>query len=91
MAVYCINSTVGPESICPILCVFGAIPSPARRTPATLQVARAAAIDDAIKVVDKEHIKRKLQLSKSYRGPYGKESKVLDSLPFGSRVLVFRD
>lgn len=54
MALHCVSSTVGPEGLCPTLCVFGAIPRPARHTASPTQLARAAAIDVALEAVSKE-------------------------------------
>ena len=90
-AVHCVNSTVGPEGICPVLCVFGAMPRPLRASPAPDQIERARAIDNAIDTVTKEHSKRKVAFGLKYRGPYGKESSSLDKLQFGAPVRVFRE
>ena len=91
MAVYGVNSTMGPEGLCPTLCVFGAIPRPARALPAPDQVARAEAIDQTMKDVEKEHARRRLQFGLRYKGPYGKEREDLDQLTFGAQVRVYRD
>ena len=91
MAVHCVNSTVGPEGLCPCLCVFGAIPSPIRHVPAPSQVSRAQAIDIAMNEVQRHHAKTKVQFALRYRGPFGKERDDLDKLPFGSQVLVYRE
>jgi hypothetical protein len=40
MSVNCVNNTTGPEGLCPTLCVFGAIPRPARSAPAPAQLDR---------------------------------------------------
>jgi len=91
MAVHCVNNTVGPEGFCPTMCVFGAMPRPARETPAPEQLERAKAIDSAMKAVQKDQAKRRIQFALKYRGPYGKERTDLDCLHFGARVRVFRD
>ena len=89
-AVFCVNSTVGPEGLCPMLCVFGAMPHPARGKSAPEQIERAKAIDAAMKEVERDHAKRKLSFAARYRGPYGKESCELDELHFGAPILVYR-
>lgn len=91
MALHCVNNTVGPEGFCPTMCVFGAMPKPARNTPAPEQIARAKAIDDAMKVVEREQCKRKVQFGLKYRGPYGKEQTELDKLHYGAPVRVYRE
>lgn len=40
LAVFFINSTIGPESLCPMLLVFGIIPRPARKTPCLTELGR---------------------------------------------------
>jgi len=91
IAVNCVNNTVGPEGFCPTMCVFGAIPRPARKVPAPTQVARAKAIDEGMKVLEKDQAKRRVQFALKYKGPYGNERKDLDSLHFGTPVRVFRE
>lgn len=49
MALYAVNSTVGPEGLVPMFLVFGALPRPARTTPAPTQLQRQRAIDEAKK------------------------------------------
>lgn len=91
MAVHCVNSTVGPEGLCPTLCVFGALPRPARNTPAPQQLQRAQAIDKSMDAVAAEQGKRKLALARRYRGPFGGERSDLDSLQYGALVRVYRN
>lgn len=91
MAVFAVNSTIGPEGLCPCLCVFGAIPSPLRHVPAPTQMARAEAIDEAVSAVQKHHARAKVQFALKYRGPFGKEHGDLDSMQFGAKVLVYRE
>lgn len=90
MAVYAVNNTVGPEGLCPTLCIFGILPRPARKSFAPNQVARAKAIDDAMIEVDRYQCKRKLEFSKSYKGPMPGEREDLNKLKFGDEVLVYR-
>lgn len=90
MAVHCVNNTMGPEGLCPSLCVFGALPRPARSIPAPTQLVRAKAMDEAMDLIAKEQAKRKLTFGLKYRGPFGKERKDLDNLRFGSPILIFR-
>ena len=67
LAVSATNNTVGPEGLCPTLCVFGSIPRPARKSIAIDQLSRAKAIDNAIKEVDKYHSSCLLYTSPSPR------------------------
>lgn len=90
MAVHSVNNTVGPKGLCPNLCVFGAIPRPARNIPAPQQLAGAQAIDAAMDEVAREQMKRKLAFALKYCGPYGKERSDLDALAFGQPVRVYR-
>lgn len=91
MAIYCVNNTVGPEGLCPTLCVFGAIPRPLRQMPAPSQIHRARAIDNAMKEVQKHHAQRKVSFGLKYRGPYRREREDLDKLHIGAPVRVFRE
>ena len=72
-AVYAVKSTIGPEGLCPVLCVFGAIPRPVRNTIAPEQLKRAKAIDEAMKCVEKFHARQKINFALRYRGSYEKE------------------
>lgn len=47
MATFAVNSVTGPEGLCPLLLVYGAIPRPARNMPALTQLQRAKAIEEA--------------------------------------------
>lgn len=89
-AVYCVKNTVGPEGLCPALCVFGTLPKPIRASPSPDQLTRTRAIDSTITLVENEYAKRKVQFSLKYREPYGKERSDLRSLPFGAPVRVYR-
>jgi Reverse transcriptase (RNA-dependent DNA polymerase) len=91
MAVSCVNNTTGPEGLCPTLCVFGAIPRPARVIPAPTQLARAKAIDAAMDSVEKYHAKAKIAFGLRYKGPFGRERHDLEKLSYGARVRVFRE
>lgn len=62
MAVKDVNDTIGPEGLFPTLLVYGAIPRPARNTPAPTQLARARAIDNAMDLVRKEQAKRRVEV-----------------------------
>ena len=72
MAIYSVNNTVGPEGLCPTLCVFGTIPKPDRTTEAKSQIERARDIDESMKAVDKYHSEQKIRFASKYKGPYGK-------------------
>lgn len=93
MAVFAVNSTVGPEGLCPILLVFGAIPRPARTSPTITQLERARAIDAAMKEAEHEQSKRRIAFGlKHSGGQKGKESSaILHELPAGSPVLLYRE
>lgn len=92
MAVFAVNSTIGPEGLCPILLVFGAIPRPARVGSSSSQIERAEAIDKATKEVEKEQARRRIAFGlRNPSGPKAKESSaILHELPAGSPILVYR-
>ena len=90
MAVAAVNNTVGPEGLCPTLCVFGVLPRPARTTFAPNQISRAKAIDSAAEQVQKFQTKQKVKLGRKHRGPYPGERHDLECLKYGDEVLVFR-
>ena len=64
-AVKCVNDTVGPEGLCPTLLVFGALPKPARQAPSPTHLQRAAAIDNAMREVQKVQVEDELLLDYS--------------------------
>lgn len=90
LALHCLNSTTGPEGLCPSLCVFGTIQKPLRPSPAPEQLERARCIDNTMKLVEKEQAERKIKFGLSFRGPYGRERFDLDALKFGDPVRVYR-
>lgn len=92
MAFYAVNSTMGPEGLVPMLLVFGALPRPARTTPAPTQLHRQRFIEEAKKTVSTEQAKRWLSFALRHpSGPKAKEvSARLRSLPPGDDVLVYR-
>ena len=92
MAIKSVNDTIGPEGLCPSMLVFGSLPRPARNLPSDTQIARAHAIDKAMKEVRKEQAKRRVAFGlKTSGGPLGKESsESLRMLPAGSQVMVYR-
>ncbi|PXF44444.1 hypothetical protein BWQ96_05814 [Gracilariopsis chorda] len=57
--------------------------------PSLNTLARAKAIDNAMKMVEKEHAPRNVDFAEKYRGPYRNEQEEIDSLPFASPVLVY--
>lgn len=93
MAVHVINCTMGPEGICPAVMVFGTIPRPARRKPSQTQLQRAQSIEEARAVVTRVKAKKRLEFGlKHSHGPKAKEqSAILERLPAGSQVLVYRN
>lgn len=54
MDIFAVNATVGPEGLCPILLVFGALPRPARAMTAPFQIHRSITIEKAMRDVEKE-------------------------------------
>lgn len=92
LAVKAVNDTIGPEGLCPTLLVFGAIPRPARKTPAPQQLERAKAIDEAMNAVGKEQAKQRVAFGLRHFGtPVGREkSYQLQKLPAGFPVYVYR-
>lgn len=60
MAIHSVNSTVGPEGLCPTLCRFGVMPRPATNTTSVNQIERARAINKAKDEVAKHHAKAEL-------------------------------
>lgn len=53
LAVFAVNATIGPEGLCPMLLVFGALPRPARRMPSKTKLARSQAIEMAMTMAEK--------------------------------------
>lgn len=92
LAVKSCNDVMGPEGLCPTLLVFGAIPRPARKTPAADQLERARVLDAAMTEVQKEQSKRRVAFGlKHTHGSKGlEESENLRKLPAGAPVYVFR-
>jgi hypothetical protein len=89
-AIYCLNTTFGPERLVPALLVHGSIPRPARLTPALAQIQRGRAIDTARKELLREYAKQKIAVGLKYNGPYGAERSDLRGLLPGTPVRVFR-
>ena len=92
MAVYSTNSTIGPEGLCPMLLVFGAIPRPARMTPSPSQLDRQKAIEEAKKEVEQEQSRRRIAFALRHpsNAKAKEQSAQLRDLPAGSPVLVYR-
>lgn len=55
MAIFYINSTVGPKRLCSMLLVFGLIPRPARKTPSEARIAWTAMIGPTMNEISKVH------------------------------------
>ena len=91
-AVYAANATIGPEGLCPMLLVFGALPRPAQRTPSPTQVERQNAIELAKVEIQKEQASRRIKFALTHtNSPKAKEqSAYLRNLPSGALVLVYR-
>lgn len=92
LAVYACNATMGPEGLCPMLLVFGALPRPARISPSPGQLERQLCIEAAKKAVLTEQARRRITFAlKHPSSPKAKEhSKLLMDLPAGSPILVYR-
>lgn len=92
LAVYAVNTTMGPEGITPMLLVFGAFPRPARTTPAPCQIQRQQAVESGRGAAAHERAKRRLAFALRHPSvPIGKEASArLQDLPPGSKVLIYR-
>lgn len=92
MAVFAVNSTMGPEGLIPMLLVFGAIPRPARTILSPTQLERQKAIEAARHAAQHEQAKRRVAFALRHpSGPKAKEaSAALQNLPPGSKVMVYR-
>lgn len=92
MNTYAMNSIIGPEGLCPMMLVFGALPRPARSKPSPTQLERATAIENAKKEVEKETARRRIVFALRHPSSLkGKElSAPLRELPDGAPVLVYR-
>ena len=92
MAVFATNATMGPEGLCPMLLVFGAMPRPARTTPSPKQLERQRAIEEVKRAVESEQSRRRIAFA--LRHPISAkardQSTKLMALPSGSPVLVYR-
>lgn len=60
LALFAINYIVGPEEICAVLLVFGALPRPAIITPVPTQSERARLTDFAMKEVERLQASRRV-------------------------------
>lgn len=60
MAVFEVNSTVGPEGLCPILMVFDYIRRPARTSTSAIHIQRGRAIESDMKELEQEQARRRL-------------------------------
>lgn len=92
MAVYAHKSTMGPEDLVPMLQVFGALPRPAKNTPAPRHLRQQQAIEEAKNSTATKQAKRKIDLDSRHPSvTKGKEaSRDLRNLPYGADVLVYR-
>lgn len=89
---FSINCTVGAEGLFSDLLVFGAVPSPARRTPVRSQLEGALLMDTVMEDVEKEYDRRKIAFRSMHnRRPKGlKRLEVFPKIPSGSEVIVYR-
>lgn len=90
MAVFSLNSTMGPKGLVPMLLVFGALPRPARTTPAPTQLVAQRAMEEAKQAASHEQAKRQVAFAVCHpSNPKAKEdSERLHALTSGSKVLV---
>lgn len=94
MATFAVNATVGPDGLCPMFLVFGALPTPARKIPAPSQVHRSITIDISMKETESEQARRLLSSGFQPNGnAHSKQRSLLKLLkqPIGSKSLVFRN
>lgn len=91
LALFGVNSSMGPEGLVSMLLVFEVLPRPARSTPAASQLLRQEAIESARTAATHEQAKRRVAFALRHpSGPKGKEVKAtLKQLPPGSRVLLY--
>lgn len=91
-AVHAVNATVGPEGLCPILLVYGALPRPIRANSTQSQIDRARAIDAATKEVEKEQSRRRISFGLRHNGSpkANEDNNMLRELPAGSPVYLYR-
>lgn len=92
LTVFAVSCTVDPEGLCLALLRFGAVERPARGTPAPCQMKRAFVIENAMKEIEKEQSRRRLEFGLTHKeGAKGLESSTaLQNLPAGSQVSVHR-
>ena len=90
MAIYASNTTIGPEGLCPMLLVFGALPRPARQAPSPTQLDRQLAIESAKKEVQQEQAARRIKfaLKHTHMPKPGETNDDLMDVPSGSPVVV---
>lgn len=92
VVVYANNVTIGPEGLCSMLLVFGALPRPVRSSTSATQLERQRAIEAATKEVQTEQTKRRISFA--LRHPASernrKNTEALYNLPAGLPVLVYR-
>lgn len=91
MAVFAGNSTIGPEGLCPFPLLYGSIPRPTPATPCLNQLEQTRAIETAMREVEREQIKRRVNFGlKRYHVPKGGENtNELKDLTAGARVLAY--
>lgn len=92
LAFHTLNSTTGPERLCPILLVFGTMSRTARTKASSQQLDRSTPVENALAAVQREQSKRRLVFCELHpKGPKAtKISKTIRNLPAGSPVLVHR-
>lgn len=91
MAVYSVNCTMGPEGLCPMFLVFGAVPFPTSTTPSTSQLQSALCIERTIVAAEKEHVRHLVRYRLRHQGNYSlrTHTEKPKRLPHVSNVLVF--
>lgn len=92
LAVLCINSTVVPEGLRPMILVFGALPLPELSSPAPSEVSRNMTIVRAMDNVQRFQTQRRTEivLRHSHVTKVKDSPQTLSKLPIVSKVLVFR-
>lgn len=92
MAVYANNVTIGPEGLCPMLLVFGALPKPLLTSTSSNELAWQKPIKETAKAVQSKKSKRLISFALRHlvRELNRRNSELVQNLPAESPVLVYR-
>lgn len=91
MAGFFVNSTTGPEALCHILLLYGALPQPAIASPCLTHLKRARIMESAMQESGREQSKTRFSFGlKQNHGPRGPENtNDLHHLPTGSKMSIY--